>query len=304
MRQRLKILLGVGIIVSSAALVVGLLAWVSAPSSRDVSFYSTGPSPPLLAATLYLPGTPGTHPGVVVFHGVGGSRQGTAGIGQALARAGIVALCIDDRGHGDSGGFINVSDVSTWNGTFFDAPAALDFLAQQPEVDPNELGAQGYSLGGGQTMLLALTGPRLKAVVAWAPFLDCNVNDTREADMPVPPSTWPVRGLILQGTADTTSNPENSQNLTNRWNAMQIELFPGVTHIITGTDWNTFLNLTQVFFAQQFGTPLNPLWANWSWIGAGWMYFVIVGIGGWCLVCTSVVIIRRRLSREAALSPK
>ncbi len=220
----------------------------------------------MLVATVYSPNTPGPHPGVVIFHGVGGSRQGTAGIGITLARAGITALCVDSRGHGASGGYIDINNATTWNLTFYDAFAALDFIAGLEGVDVARLGAQGYSLGGAQATLLALQDSRLKAVVAWAPALSRYRNDTPVRDLPVPSSAWAIRELILQGTSDTTCPAADAQALAARWDVITLELLNGVTHNISGADWVYCLNRTTEYLTQLFGVSPSASFSDMLWL--------------------------------------
>ncbi len=286
MKRWNKIKLGCWVVFCTASIVIGIIGWTSTPRQWDVTFSSTGPDPPLLAATVYSPGTLGLHPGVVVFHGVGGSRFGTAGIGIALARAGITALCVDDRGHGGSGGYLDASNVSQWNLTFYDAFAALDFLAGLDGVDTSRLGAQGYSLGGAQATLLALNDSRLTAVAAWAPAIGRYRFDTPVRDLPVPPSSWAIQELILQGTADTTCPPGDAQALAARWDAVTLELLAGVNHYITGQVWVDCLDRTTEFLVQALGvSPSSALpdiwWLNLiapalTFIGAAGLGIIVI----------------------------
>lgn len=286
MKRPYKVALGCGVIICTAALILGIIGWTSTPNQRDVTFLSTGPDPPLLVATIYEPNTPGLHPGVVVFHGVGGSRQGTAGIGIALARAGITALCVDSRGHGASGGYIDVNNATTWNMTFYDAFAALDFLSGINNVDVSRLGAQGYSLGGAQATLLALNDSRLEAVVAWAPALQRYRFDTPVLDLPLPSESWAVRELILQGTNDTTCPAEDAEALAARWNAITLELLNGVTHYISGQVWVNCVERTTEYLTHAFGVDPSTLvpdiwWLNWiapalTLIGAGGLGITLI----------------------------
>ncbi len=266
MRRWRKIVLISWVAICTAATVLGIWGWASTPRQWDVSFSSTGPDPPLLAATIYSPIGLGPHPGVVIFHGVGGSREGTAGIGIALARAGIAALCVDSRGHGDSGGFININDANTWNLTFYDAYAALDFIAGLDGIDSSRLGAQGYSLGGAQATLLALQDSRLKAVVAWAPALHRYRFDTPVRDLSVPPGSWAIRELILQGTVDTTCPPSDSQALAARWSAITLELLEGVSHNISGQDWVDCLDRTTEYLVNALGGAPSTFPPDWWWV--------------------------------------
>jgi len=99
-----------------------------------------------LAGTLFLPRTPGPHPGVVLVHGSNvQSRFGQRGVyrfhADHFARRGIAVLAYDKRGIGGSGG--NSDDP----GLERDALAALRVLGARPEVDPARVGLWGLSQG-------------------------------------------------------------------------------------------------------------------------------------------------------------
>jgi dienelactone hydrolase len=109
-----------------------------------------------LAGTLTIPAGSGPFPGVVLISGSGtqdrnetiGTHQPFLDLADGLARRGIVVLRFDDRGAGDSGGEpVELSDATTLDNAQ-DALAAVDFLADQPQVATGRLGVIGHSEGG------------------------------------------------------------------------------------------------------------------------------------------------------------
>jgi pimeloyl-ACP methyl ester carboxylesterase len=86
-------------------------------------------------------------------------------IAKALNAAGYPALVFDYRGFGDSDGprwrLLPTEQVA-------DARAALTFLADQPQVDPERIVLVGVSLGGANAIAAAAMDPRVSAVVAIA----------------------------------------------------------------------------------------------------------------------------------------
>ena len=109
-----------------------------------------------LAGTLTIPAGSGPFPGVVLISGSGtqdrnetiGTHQPFLDLADGLARRGIVVLRFDDRGAGDSGGEpVELTDATTLDNAQ-DALAAVEFLADQPQVATGRLGVIGHSEGG------------------------------------------------------------------------------------------------------------------------------------------------------------
>jgi dipeptidyl aminopeptidase/acylaminoacyl peptidase len=126
---------------------------------RDVTFTTNGG----VLHGWYAPGT--QRAAVLLLHGTGGSRQDLLPEMGILAKRGISVLALDLPGHGQSDG------ESHWDEPERQATrAAVDFLAKQQEVDPNRIGAFGFSLGSYTALQVAATDRRLKAIaVAGAP---------------------------------------------------------------------------------------------------------------------------------------
>ncbi len=94
----------------------------------------------------------------MVLHGRASTRVNHGDYCARLAAAGISALALDLRGHGDSDGRVDA-------GMPGDVTAALDHLTQ---LGAGHLGVRGSSLGG-YLALLASTHPRVRAVIALCP---------------------------------------------------------------------------------------------------------------------------------------
>lgn len=122
-----------------------------------------------LYGMLHLPAAEGPHPAVALLHGFSGNAAEDHFIFTKMARQlaadGLAALRFDFRGSGWSQG--SFADM-TIQGEVVDAIAALDYLAQQPEIDPARLGLLGMSLGGCVAALVAGRDPRVRVLTLWA----------------------------------------------------------------------------------------------------------------------------------------
>jgi acetyl esterase/lipase len=112
----------------------------------DVEQLHYGSDDPLQVGELRLPPGNGPFPLAVVIHGgcwrAGATLAGTAGLADALRRAGVATWNIEYRRVGDSGG--------GWPGTFRDVGAATDFvrtLAVDHRIDLRRVVAVGHSAG-------------------------------------------------------------------------------------------------------------------------------------------------------------
>lgn len=96
---------------------------------------------------------------MVVVHGLGSRKENHADFGAAVAAAGMAALVLDLRGHGESGGELGA-------GASADVAAGLDHLAARGH---RPLGLRGSSLGGLLALHAAREHPGVGAVVAICP---------------------------------------------------------------------------------------------------------------------------------------
>lgn len=140
-----------------------------------------------LAGVLFLPGTGGTFPAMIICHGAGEFKENYFELCECLAQRGVATLAVDMHGHGGSGGERFHVDMVEW---VADVRTAVEFLSAHPNVAPGRIGAFGLSSGGTAILEAALVEPRLKALVA----LDATVRNS----MP-----WVfaavLKGLILFG---------------------------------------------------------------------------------------------------------
>jgi dipeptidyl aminopeptidase/acylaminoacyl peptidase len=85
----------------------------------------------------------------------------------SLSREGYVTLALSMRGWNPTGGKDDCGGKQPR-----DVMDALDWLAQQPDVNPQQLGLLGYSQGGQNALLCAALTDKLKAVVAYFPVIE------------------------------------------------------------------------------------------------------------------------------------
>jgi dipeptidyl aminopeptidase/acylaminoacyl peptidase len=102
---------------------------------------------------------------VLVLHGIRDNKGSQLGTGRTLAAAGYRAVLIDLRGHGEStGDWLTYGFVESR-----DLQHALDSLQAQ-NLLTGPVGVVGSSYGGSIGIQFAGVDPRIKAVVAIAPF--------------------------------------------------------------------------------------------------------------------------------------
>lgn len=164
---------------------------------------------------LRTPAGRGPFPAVLVSHGLGGSREGLAYLGRALAEAGFLAVHLQHPGtdialwqSGTAGLMAGALDVNAAVDRLRDVAFALGRLPR--EADPARVGIAGHSFGAwtvqhmlgqcppGGTRGLTLPDPRLKAGVALSPV------PARGLPGRVAYGGIAAPMLSVTGTADTT----------------------------------------------------------------------------------------------------
>jgi alpha-beta hydrolase superfamily lysophospholipase len=122
-----------------------------------------------IAGTWYEPAyRPG--PAVVLVHMLQRSKRDWESMAPRLAAAGIGALAIDLRGHGDSS-YANAGNGSGYADMVQDVRAARRFLATRPDVIPGRIGIAGASLGANVAALAAADGA-FASMALLSPSLD------------------------------------------------------------------------------------------------------------------------------------
>lgn len=124
-------------------------------------------------AHYFQPAGPGPFPGVVVLHILGGDFPLSQSIANALARRGIAALFVkmpyygERRRKGSERRMVSRTPAETVAGmtqAVLDIRRAAAWLGSRPEVDPEQLGVTGISLGGIMSALSGAAEPRFKKV--------------------------------------------------------------------------------------------------------------------------------------------
>jgi predicted acyl esterase len=130
-----------------------------------------------IAATYYVPdGAPpaGGRPAVMLLHGLGGNRTAPGLLGMSLNSVaetqlvpqGYAALTFDARGHGQSEGLVSIDGPREIQ----DVRELFNWLAAQPGVNGQRIGAFGYSYGGGAIWRATAEGVPFAAIepaIAW-----------------------------------------------------------------------------------------------------------------------------------------
>lgn len=119
-----------------------------------------------LAADMYTPVNAATPlPAIAVCGPFGAVKEQCSGLyAQELAERGFITLAFDPSFTGESGGqprYMTSPDINTE-----DFSAAVDFLVNDPEVDPESVGVLGICGWGGLAINAAAADPRIKATVA------------------------------------------------------------------------------------------------------------------------------------------
>ncbi len=157
-------------------------------TSRQVTFYSDGT--PCYGRLFFPKGftAQGKWPGVVVGHGINAQAVGIERYAARYAERGLVAMAIDYRTYGYSGGDVLLLEPDTttderavWEkearikikrtnlNNFREAEdfrSAISYLQSEPGVDPERIGIWGSSNGASVVLMVAGLDSRVKAVVA------------------------------------------------------------------------------------------------------------------------------------------
>jgi fermentation-respiration switch protein FrsA (DUF1100 family) len=127
----------------------------------------------VLAGTLSVPEGPGPHPAAVLVSGSGPQDRDETlfehrpfnVLADHLSRSGIAVLRYDDRGVAESTGDFAASTTQDFA---IDALAALEWLAERPDVDPARVGIIGHSEGGIVAPIAASRSERVRFIVTLA----------------------------------------------------------------------------------------------------------------------------------------
>ena len=154
----------------------------------------------LRLAAWYVPSRNGA--AVVVVHGGGGTRNGSARHARMLARAGYGVLLYDARGNGESEGR---HDAMGWTWEQ-DVAAAVDFLLRRPDVR-GRIGALGISTGAEAVRQAAARDDEIAAVVSDGAIAR-NLAETRQLAGAEELQAVPYYGILFATIRTLTGTPQ------------------------------------------------------------------------------------------------
>ena len=177
-------------------------------------------------------------PGVLVVHEWWGLNDYARKRAKMLADLGYAALAIDMYGdgktamHPDDAGKFSSELMKNFDVAKARFAAAMDFLKQQPFIDPTRIAAIGYCFGGGVVLNMARQGLDLKGVSSFHGGLT--------AIKPAQPNGIKAKILVLNGGADKFITPEQieafKQEMKSAGADFQFISYPGATHSFTNPE--------------------------------------------------------------------
>ena len=192
----------------------------------------------------------GKRPAVLVVHEWWGLNDYARKRARMLAELGYVALAVDMFGEGktaqhpdDAGKFAGelMKNKAVSEARF---NAALDFIKQQPSVDPARIAAIGYCFGGGVVLHMARQGADLKGVVSF--------HGTLATDTPARPGDVKAKILVFNGEDDKMVPHEQviafKDEMTRAGANFRYVGYQGVKHAFTNPDADSY--------AKKFNLPL------------------------------------------------
>jgi dipeptidyl aminopeptidase/acylaminoacyl peptidase len=240
---------------------------------------------------LFMPSTPGPHPGLIYVHG-GPQRQmfpsfhymgyysNDYAVNRRLAEQGYAVLAINYRSGIGYGRNFRDAPGRAWRGAseYQDVLAAGRWLASQPGVDPNKIGIWGGSYGGlltGQALSrnsdLFKTGVGIHGVYDWSwpsPIkghlspstyfgVDEKDRDQARASSPVGHlDTWRSPVLLIHGDQDMNVDVVETVDLAQRLRERGVEvrtlILPGEAHdFIIHSSWQEVWRATDAYFLEK-----------------------------------------------------
>lgn len=122
---------------------------------------------------LHRPVNTAKAPIIVFCQGFEGNKCGKLGLyvslAQELAKAGFIVARFDYRGSGDSEGDTNQLTIED---KVSDTLCVIEYLSKDPQVNRDQVGILGRSLGGAIAILAAHAYANIHSIVLWAPVFD------------------------------------------------------------------------------------------------------------------------------------
>jgi dienelactone hydrolase len=195
---------------------------VAGVTSKEVMFYSEAVQ---CHATLFMPAgfsAAARAPAVVLAPAPGDTAASIEKYAAQLAGRGVVAMTIDYRGWGKSGGFLYLAEPVRWDdrlrfsqhtakirirrkrstadAQILDIRNAISFLQGEPGVDRARIGLWGVDLAGGHVVTVSAIDVRVKAAGAQVPIID-GKDVPRRANTPSPANQAQMVRLARTGQA-------------------------------------------------------------------------------------------------------
>jgi len=192
----------------------------------------------------------GRRPGVLVVHEWWGLNDYARKRARMLAELGYTALAVDMYGDGKVA--MHPDDATKFSSALmgnFDVAkerfiSAMDFLRQQPTVDPERIAAIGYCFGGGVVLNMARQGLDLKGVASFHGGLTA----IRSAQ----PGSVKAKILVLHGADDKFTTPEQIEAFKQEMKSAGVDFqfisYPAAMHSFTNPDADAL--------GKQFNLPL------------------------------------------------
>jgi dienelactone hydrolase len=193
----------------------------------------------------------GKQPGILVVHEWWGLNDYAKRRARMLAKLGYTALAVDMYGEGKQAK--DPDEAGKWSSELynhFDTAkarfmSALEFLKQQPTVQPDQVAAIGYCFGGGIVLNMARQGADLKGVASF----HGNLVPIEKAA----PGEIKARILVLHGGADKFLTEEQIEAFKKEMKDAGADLtfisYPGALH--------SFTNPKADEYAKAFNLPIG-----------------------------------------------
>ena len=159
-----------------------------------------------------------------------------------LAELGYTALAADMYGEGkqamhpDDAKAFSSELMKNFDDTKARFLAAMEFLKQQPSVDPNRIAAIGYCMGGGVVLNMARQGVDLKGVASF--------HGSLTAVKPAQPGGVKAKVLVLHGADDKFIPPEQIEAFKQEMKSAGVDFqfisYPGAVHSFTNPEADEF----------------------------------------------------------------
>jgi pimeloyl-ACP methyl ester carboxylesterase len=130
---------------------------------------------------------------IIIGHGYIVNKEILKGYAIELAEAGFVAIPFDFRGHGTSSGELGRGNLTA------DVRAIITYLANRGDIDMNNLGYIGYSMGGSPGLEITYENTAFKCFIGIGTWLSTTY--TRIGN-----STHPMNILMILGKFDEVGN--------------------------------------------------------------------------------------------------